>query len=95
VYNFTLYFLAYTEEEPPGYPDLKNVEMRYSTIYYSLSFTNPPFFWAECLAHFRFGIFIFKTKSSRISFILSHATKGVIPTGKLKNVCIESLRSTV
>jgi hypothetical protein len=54
VYNFTLYFLAYTEEEPPGYPDLKNVEMRYSTIYYSLSFTIPPFFWAEFFAHFWF-----------------------------------------
>jgi hypothetical protein len=32
VYNFTLYFLAYTEEEPPGYPDLKNVEMRYRRL---------------------------------------------------------------
>jgi hypothetical protein len=27
-YNFTLYFLAYTEEEPPGHPDLRNVGMR-------------------------------------------------------------------
>jgi hypothetical protein len=82
VYNFTLYFLAYTEEEPPGYPDLKNVEMRY----YALGFHSSTlrFYGAEFLTHFRLGIFVFKTKSSRISFIPSHATKGVIPTGKFK-----------